>query len=54
MTAEAEDNNKQAEGPKLTLLNMRWWYDDPAAFGAFEGDTFVELIVIDENGRLHP
>lgn len=54
MTAEAEDNNKQAEGPKLTLLNMRWWYDDTAAFGAFEGDTFAELIVMDENGRLHP
>ena len=54
ITAEAEDIHKRAEGPKLTLLNMRWWYDDSAAFGVVEGDTFAELIVIDENGRLHP
>ena len=54
MTAEAEDDNKEEEGPKLTLLNMRWRYEDAAAFGPIEGDTFAELIVMDENGRLHP
>lgn len=52
MTAEAEDDNKEEEGPKLTLLNMRWRYEDTAAFGPIEGDTFAELMVMDENGRL--
>ena len=51
ITADAEDIHKRAEGPKLTLLNMRWWYDDSAAFGVVEGDTFAELMVMDENGR---
>ena len=52
MTAEAEDDNKEEEGPKLTLLNMRWRNEDAAAFGPIEGDTFAELMVMDENGRL--
>ena len=52
MTEEAEDDNKEEEGPKLTLLNMRWRYEDTAAFGPIEGDTFAELMVMDENGRL--
>ena len=51
MTEEAEDDNKEEEGPKLTLLNMRWRYEDTAAFGPIEGDTFAELMVMDENGR---
>ena len=51
MTAEAEDDNKEEEGPKLTLLNMRWRNEDAAAFGPIEGDTFAELMVMDENGR---
>ena len=52
MTAEAEDDNKEEEWPKLTLLNMRWRNEDAAAFGPIEGDTFAELMVMDENGRL--
>ena len=52
MTAEAEDDNKEEEGPELTLLNMRWRCEDTAAFGPIEGDTFAELMVMDENGRL--
>jgi hypothetical protein len=57
MTVNIEETSKGNENnvkePKLTLLNMRWCYDGGGmACGPVEGNTLVELMVRDENGRL--
>ena len=52
MITETVDDDDETEEPKLILLDMRWRYDDSAAFGPVEGDTFAELMVMDEDGRL--